>query len=194
MSSRHNSTLFDTLPPLQAQVACALASGATISSAASQAGVHRATIHNWLQEQAFKQAVDQARQHYSESLHDQLAELSALALDTIRQILTDPKTPASVRLRAAMNVLERPQFPDRGWTLPIPAYYPEPEQKFVEGMAELEANDKSLRLNDSLTRKTLASSQPEAGPPIPRNAPCPCGSGEKFKRCCGRGAPPVLAA
>jgi hypothetical protein len=26
----------------------------------------------------------------------------------------------------------------------------------------------------------------------PRNAPCPCGSGEKYKRCCGRHAPPVL--
>ncbi|MGC4049437.1 MAG: SEC-C metal-binding domain-containing protein [Paludibaculum sp.] len=26
----------------------------------------------------------------------------------------------------------------------------------------------------------------------PRNAPCPCGSGEKYKRCCGRHAPAVL--
>ena len=26
----------------------------------------------------------------------------------------------------------------------------------------------------------------------PRSAPCPCGSGEKYKRCCGRSAPPVL--
>ena len=26
----------------------------------------------------------------------------------------------------------------------------------------------------------------------PRNAPCPCGSGDKFKRCCGKTAPPVL--
>jgi len=29
-------------------------------------------------------------------------------------------------------------------------------------------------------------------PQTPRNAPCPCGSGDKFKRCCGRNAPPVL--
>jgi hypothetical protein len=27
---------------------------------------------------------------------------------------------------------------------------------------------------------------------VPRNAACPCGSGLKFKRCCGRSAPPVL--
>jgi hypothetical protein len=26
----------------------------------------------------------------------------------------------------------------------------------------------------------------------PRGAPCPCGSGLKYKRCCGQGAPPVL--
>jgi hypothetical protein len=26
----------------------------------------------------------------------------------------------------------------------------------------------------------------------PRNAPCPCGSGRKHKRCCGHAAPPVL--
>jgi SEC-C motif len=29
-------------------------------------------------------------------------------------------------------------------------------------------------------------------PPTPRSAPCPCGSGEKYKRCCGKNAPPVL--
>jgi len=29
--------------------------------------------------------------------------------------------------------------------------------------------------------------------PIPRSAPCPCKSGEKYKRCCGKNAPPVLS-
>jgi hypothetical protein len=33
-----------------------------------------------------------------------------------------------------------------------------------------------------------------APPPIPRGAPCPCGSGLKYKRCCGAGAPAVLHA
>jgi SEC-C motif len=28
---------------------------------------------------------------------------------------------------------------------------------------------------------------------IPRGAPCPCGSGAKYKRCCGTNAPPVLS-
>jgi len=29
---------------------------------------------------------------------------------------------------------------------------------------------------------------------IPRSAPCPCGSGAKYKRCCGASAPAVLSA
>jgi hypothetical protein len=28
---------------------------------------------------------------------------------------------------------------------------------------------------------------------IPRSAPCPCKSGQKYKRCCGKNAPPVLS-
>jgi uncharacterized protein YecA (UPF0149 family) len=27
---------------------------------------------------------------------------------------------------------------------------------------------------------------------VPRSAPCPCGSGAKYKRCCGTTAAPVL--
>jgi len=33
---------------------------------------------------------------------------------------------------------------------------------------------------------------PTAASAIPRNAPCPCHSGLKYKRCCGTDAPPVL--
>ena len=35
-------------------------------------------------------------------------------------------------------------------------------------------------------------SQPVRTSPIPRGAPCPCKSGQKYKRCCGKNAPPVL--
>jgi hypothetical protein len=33
---------------------------------------------------------------------------------------------------------------------------------------------------------------PTLAPPIPRNAPCPCHSSLKYKRCCGATAPPAL--
>jgi uncharacterized protein YecA (UPF0149 family) len=35
-------------------------------------------------------------------------------------------------------------------------------------------------------------SEPEKTASVPRSAPCPCGSSEKYKRCCGKNAPPVL--
>ena len=37
-----------------------------------------------------------------------------------------------------------------------------------------------------------APARPSNPPQTPRSAPCPCGSREKFKRCCGKNAPPVL--
>ena len=39
--------------------------------------------------------------------------------------------------------------------------------------------------------KGTQSAPPEPAP-IPRGAPCPCGSGQKYKRCCGQSAPGVL--
>lgn len=39
--------------------------------------------------------------------------------------------------------------------------------------------------------KRTQSAPPESAP-IPRGAPCPCGSGQKYKRCCGQSAPAVL--
>ncbi len=33
--------------------------------------------------------------------------------------------------------------------------------------------------------------EPNFAPPTPRTSPCPCGSGLKFKRCCGHSAAPV---
>jgi uncharacterized protein YecA (UPF0149 family) len=35
--------------------------------------------------------------------------------------------------------------------------------------------------------------EPAKAAAIPRSAPCPCKSGLKYKRCCGRNAPPVLS-
>ena len=45
--------------------------------------------------------------------------------------------------------------------------------------------------------KTVATKQTQSEPPrtasIPRGAPCPCGSGAKYKRCCGTNAPAILS-
>ena len=39
-----------------------------------------------------------------------------------------------------------------------------------------------------------AKRNPDPYPEAGRNSPCPCGSGKKYKRCCGVDAPPILHA
>jgi uncharacterized protein YchJ len=161
-----------TLTPVQAQVASLLAAGSTITDAATQASISRQTIYTWLQSNAaFEAAVTQAQSEYETTFHDQLRRLSQLALDSLERILNDEKAPAGVRLRAALAVLKRPAASKpSAWNLPIaepfaPAHWTESD----------------------------TNSQPPSNQ-TPRSAPCPCGSGEKYKRCCGRNAPPVLHA
>jgi transposase len=106
---RQNSTL----SPVQAQVIAALASGQSITAAASAAGIHRSTVHNWLKtDQQFQTEFDEFRQNTVESLRDQLADLERSALAALKRLIDDEKTSASVRLKAALAVLQRPQFPN----------------------------------------------------------------------------------
>jgi len=144
---RQNSTL----SPVQAQVVAALASGASISAAAKAAGVHRSTVHNWLNEPGFSTEFDTSRQEYVESVRDQVSYLSALALNTIRQLLEIPDTPASVRLRAAQLVLNRPQFPKQEWALPEPISSPQQQLHNAE-MAALEADYNYLNLREEIEK------------------------------------------
>ena len=162
------------LTPIQVQVVAALAEGRSVVRAAAAAGIHRSTIHNWVRtSKEFRDAVNQARSHFFECVNDQLNELSAVALDTLRQLLTSPDTPPSLRLHAALAVLERPGRRDPGWQVPIPvgrAMEPAPE----------------------LAVPASAPPAPGVSESAPRNAPCPCGSGLKYKYCCGSPLGPPL--
>ena len=98
------------LSPIQVQVVAALAEGRSVVRAAAAAGIHRSTIHNWMRSsKEFRDAVNQARDHFFECVNDQLNELSTVALDTLRQLLTSPDTPPSVRLNAAFSRSRTPQ-------------------------------------------------------------------------------------
>lgn len=63
--------------------------------------------------------------------------------------------------------------------------------------ATLEVADRSNpEVREDLDRpspRPVLTNEPNApAPGNARNAPCPCGSGLKYKRCCGRHAPPLL--
>ncbi len=107
---------------------------------------------------------------FAENLEQQLADLTALALKTLREVMEDVKASASVRLKAALAVLNRRK----------PTVQPRvPPQKSVDNLLHQFLN------------MGMGSVIPQ--PATPRNALCPCGSGLKHKRCCGTTAAPHLS-
>ena len=98
------------LSAAQTKAALTLAYGGTVSAAADAIGVHRSTIYSWFKSDPnFKQAVEEIRRDRYERLSDQLREIEALALARLRRLLEDDSVPASVQLRAALAILNRPK-------------------------------------------------------------------------------------
>ena len=194
----HNSSDSDTnknLSPVQAQVIAALAQGRTATDAARDAGIHRTTIHHWFRTAPlFKTAFEEAQREYIETLRDGMRDLAARAVETLRNLLDDPKTPPAVRLRTALAVLQRPHFPQPGWHLPERIESPR-EQQVVDGLKEIKADYDAMRMTEAMEAKRPPTHSPSvsagatSSAPIARSAPCPCGSGNKYKRCCGGASP-----
>jgi hypothetical protein len=204
----HNSSESDTIPnatlsPAQARVIAALAQGRTITDAAHEAAIHRTTIHHWFRtEPIFETAVQEAQREYVETLQDGMRDLAARAVETLRNLLDDTKTPPAVRLRTALAILQRPHFPNQGWHLPERVETPR-QQQVVDTLAEIKADYDTMRMTEALqaqhnpsvsvgaspaapsTHSPSVSAGATSSQPIARCAPCPCGSGNKYKRCCG---------
>ena len=173
-----DSTLFDTLTAVQQQVIQALVAGQSISAAAKAVGIHRSTVHLWTQKHAgFARALLAARHDRADLLLDELGGLAGLALDTFRHILSDEQAPASVRLKAAMEIVklveaQRPTFRETTLT-----------------EVQFDRIDRDLQLHQVAQAPRPASQPAPRVQNAGRNAPCPCGSPLKYKRCCGNPAP-----
>ncbi len=173
MPSTAQSTQFDTLTPLQVQVLESLVAGLSVTAAAKQAGVHRTTVHLWTRNLPdFARALLTLRQQRADRLMDELGDLADLAINTFRQILSDESASASVRLKAAMEV----------------AKLVESQRPTVFFEPAVEKLHQDLAVADVIPPKR----PPTAA--VGRNAPCPCGSPLKFKRCCGNPVRPARAA
>jgi hypothetical protein len=62
--------------------------------------------------------------------------------------------------------------------------------------AEFKMSPAMRRWETAKQSQSTSAPQPESAErsqSVPRSAPCPCNSGEKYKRCCGKDAPPVLS-
>ncbi len=67
------------------------------------------------------------------------------------------------------------------------------QQKERQIRIEAPSEQQRPRLLEIVPTKQTQSEPPQTVS-IPRGAPCPCGSGAKYKRCCGTNAPAVLSA
>lgn len=171
------------LSPKQSEVLEALLSGSTISHAAELTGVHRSTIHLWCRGNTiFRAALRDAQSQQANLVLDGLRNRANRALETLEEIMIDPAAPASVRLKAATIVIRT--------VIGADPYSKPQEPGLTTGTV-----DHIAEAGSRVETQENSSSAPEAVPSdanVPRSAPCPCGSGEKFKRCCGRTAPGVL--
>ena len=134
-------TEFDSTPPslspIQQRVALALGSGLTITGAAHDAGLHRATVYRWLKTHpGFSAAVQQSRTEFVLSRRDDLHYLSNRAMETLLAILDNPRSSPSVLLRTSMFILQRSQIPGKGWCLP--ELLPKPDGNTLIDSASLE--------------------------------------------------------
>ena len=103
---------------------------------------------------------------------DELGDLADLAINTFRQILSDENASASVRLRAAIEI----------------AKLVESQRLTVFFEPAIERIHQDLSLAEVIPPKSPQTAA------VGRNAPCPCGSPLKYKRCCGNPVPQVRAA
>jgi transposase-like protein len=168
-------------PPLTSVQQCvvdALAAGSTLTDTAETYGVHRVTIYRWMKtSKPFAAALHRARAEFVLARRDDLHHLSNRALETLLAVLDNPKASPAVQLRAAMFILQRPQLPKTGWSMPEPA--PDPDGKKLLDSAIIEQDYDSLPGLCNIEREdpveeesSTESSTYESEPPAPDATVC----------------------
>jgi len=171
------------LTPAQEAVICLISAGSTIVAAAEAAGVHRNTILSWRRNSAhFRLALRLASEEKALFWRDQTEQLAAAAVEALRSMLADPTAPASVRLKAALHVLDRACAPPQAEQEldAAPAPDPGPAHETARILEKIVHN--SAQFAQHLHSEPPALNRP--APKIGRDDDCPCGSGKKYKRCC----------
>jgi hypothetical protein len=191
------------LTPPQLKVVDDLSNGASMTAAAAQAGIHRNTIANWrLNSPDFREALDITRHDRAILYRDRAFDLADLAFEAIRAVLTDPKSSPSIRLRAAIFIIDKVSTP--------PKFEQEEPANLVDlldAMAEAEQDrfappqppEPAADAQNCTTAPNNAQPEPvlqmhnfaqkpetyrRSDPKTGRNDPCPCGSTRKYKHCC----------
>jgi hypothetical protein len=141
-------------------------------------------------EAAIQQSIDRARAQSHQILRRSLTELRKLQTERHARILQSPVGGAIDSSEAVKTATETAHAKIAARVADIEAECRRREQAIDEYLAA-----RSFCKPAKSAPATPAN--PVAGsfcnpPATPRNALCPCGSGAKYKRCCGTNAPPVL--
>jgi hypothetical protein len=177
-----------TLTPQQHRIITLLASGNNITQAAAAENLHRNTVANWRRTiPAFARELEFALREQRQYWHEQATRLAPQAIQTIEDTLTNPKASPSLRFRAAALILKLLADPQTKPTKGFPALSPETEARqgeFLQMHKAAQANEQASE-ETPIPAQTCTKPQPIRVTPQPgRNAPCPCNSGQKYKRCC----------
>jgi len=97
----HPVTATGPLTARQRRAVDALLATGEVKAAAEQAGVSRATLHRWLKEPPFLQAVRRAEAQALDELARLLVRLGRTAVATLAKAMADPATPPATRVRSA---------------------------------------------------------------------------------------------
>lgn len=85
----------------------ALLTHGEVTAAATACNTSRQTIHTWLREPAFQTALMTAEAEVLRGVTRRLVALGDAAVSTIADVMADPDTSPSVRLKAADSALAR---------------------------------------------------------------------------------------
>ena len=94
------------LTPKQEKAIGALLSQPTMEEAAEAAGVNRATIFRWLQQEEFQTAYTQVRRESVKHAIARLQNRSSEAVEVLAEIMKDEMNAPSARVSAAKAIIE----------------------------------------------------------------------------------------
>jgi hypothetical protein len=165
-----NHTDSKPLTPVQRSVAKALAAGSTLTAAAEAHQIHRVTLYRWMKtSKPFAAALHRARAEFVLGRRDALYHLSNRAIETLLHILDNPAASPAVLLRTAMFILQRPQLPKTGWSMPEPA--PDPDGNKLLDSAIIEQDYNSLPGLCNIERDFETGPEDEAEPATEHESP-----------------------
>ncbi|MDA0867653.1 MAG: hypothetical protein O2890_14870 [Cyanobacteria bacterium] len=119
-------------PENEAMVRAAVmaASGSTGRDIASHLGVSEFTISRWRQTPRFRARVNQVQTEFQTTAISELRKLALTAVQTLNDIMRDPEAPATARVAAACQVLDRCGLGE------LPTIGPTSERQILEGDAQ----------------------------------------------------------